>query len=146
MIKLLSYAEVKKGIETHLTYNYLSIESGRFSAFLKKLGISKGDRVFLCCDRIPELYISVVGVLKAGAILGPLFSSFGHRALKDRLLDSGAAAIIIQSSLLENVLEIRQKLPELKNIIVINGNISQSIGIEEIFTILTIIKKIMKII
>lgn len=118
----------KDGRETRLTYVYLSKESTLFASYLKGLGVSKGDRVFLCLDRMPELYISIIGIFKAGAILGPVFSSFGQEALKDRLEDSEASTIIIQSFMLEKVLEIRYKLPKLKNIIIIKDNNADSIN------------------
>lgn len=117
----------KDGKEIELTYDFLSKESTRFSGYLKSIGISKGDRVFLCSDRTPELYISVIGIFKAGGVLGPVFSSFGQEALRDRLFDSGASTIIIQSGLLERLLEVRNELPQIKNIIVIKDNNSEFI-------------------
>ena len=57
---------------------------------LRSLGVKKGDRVFVFLDRIPELYAAVFGTLKAGCVIGPLFSAFGPDAVRDRLADSGA--------------------------------------------------------
>lgn len=110
----------KSGTAAFLTYDFLSKESSRFAGFLRYLDIQTGDRVFIYSERIPELYISVLGALKHGAVLGVLFSSFGEDAITDRLSDCQASTIIVQSLFLDNVLKAKKNLPFLKNIIVIN--------------------------
>jgi acetyl-CoA synthetase len=50
------------------TFEDLSLESNRFANALRKLGIKKGDRVFVFMPRRPELYIAILGILKVGAI------------------------------------------------------------------------------
>jgi acetyl-CoA synthetase len=47
-------------------------------------------------DRIPELYLSFLGVLKIGAVVQPLFSAFGDESLHVRLENAGTRAIITQ--------------------------------------------------
>jgi len=118
----------KSGEEKKLTYNYLASESSRFATFLKYLGVSKGDRVFTYSDRIPQHYIAIIGAVKAGAVLGPLFSSFGKEAIKDRLYTAGASVLIVQQDLLGNVLEVSPSLPELKTVIVIKEGGSGKTG------------------
>jgi acetyl-CoA synthetase len=56
------------------TYNDLRIHSNTFAKFLQEIGIKPEDRVCLFMDRIPELYISFLGILKMGGIAQPLFS------------------------------------------------------------------------
>lgn len=109
----------KTGMEQRLTYEYLADESSRFAAFLKHMGISRGERVFTYSDRTPEHYISILGILKAGAVAGALFSSFGQDAARDRLSSSGAAAVIVQAPLLGNLLKVIHELPSLRKIIVV---------------------------
>ena len=55
-----------------------------------RLGIGKGDRVFIFMPRTPELYFSSARCLKVGAVVGPLFEAFMETAVKDRLQDSEA--------------------------------------------------------
>lgn len=50
--------------------------------------------------RSPELYISVLGIIKVGAVVGPLFEAFMETAVKDRLEDSGAVALVTTPELL----------------------------------------------
>src|SRR3569832_1752674 len=60
-----------------LSYGELSLLSNRFANALKNLGVSKGDRLFILASRIPELYIALLGSLKIGTVVCPLFSAFG---------------------------------------------------------------------
>ncbi|GFN32022.1 acetate--CoA ligase [Paenibacillus xylaniclasticus] len=105
------------------TYEQLSTHSNRFANVLRKYGIGRGDRVFIFMPRTPELYISLLGILKVGAVVGPLFEAFMETAVKDRLLDSGAKAIVTTPQLLGRIK--RDELPELKHIIVF-GETDQS--------------------
>jgi acetyl-CoA synthetase len=74
------------------------------------------DRVCLLLDKVPELYIGFLGVLKTGAVVEPLFSAFGEDALVARMLDSRAAAIITQRRHLGKVRKARERLPDLKEV------------------------------
>ncbi len=51
--------------------------TNRFANVLRELGVGKGDRVFVLAGRIPELYVAVLGSLKNGSVVSPLFSAFG---------------------------------------------------------------------
>ncbi len=105
--------------EKRYTFRQLSEESNRFANLLLKLGIKKGDRVFIFMPRIPQLYFAFLGILKTGAIAGTLFQAFGPAALKDRLGNSEAVAVVTHESLKERIYEVKGELPELKHIIVV---------------------------
>ncbi|MGE5328849.1 MAG: AMP-binding protein [Deltaproteobacteria bacterium] len=109
----------KTGSEHFLTYDFLSRRSSQFANFLKDSGVLAGDRVFVYSERSADFYIALLGILKRGAILGVLFSSFGEDAIVDRLSDCKASTIIVEASLLNKVLSAKSKLDSLKNIIVI---------------------------
>jgi len=51
-------------------------------------GVKPGERVCLFLDRVPDLYIAFLGILKLGAIVQPLFSAFGEDSLETRLGDA----------------------------------------------------------
>lgn len=53
--------------------------------------MGKGERVFVLAGRIPELYVAVLGTLKNGSVLSPLFSAFGPEPIAARLRIGGAA-------------------------------------------------------
>ncbi|WP_246941277.1 acetate--CoA ligase [Bacillus pinisoli] len=85
--------------------------------------VEKGDRVFIFMPRSPELYFMVLGALKLGAIVGPLFEAFMEGAVKDRLLDSEAKVLVTTPSLLERVP--LEDLPSLKSIILVGDDVRE---------------------
>jgi acetyl-CoA synthetase len=84
------------------------------------LGVKKGDRVFTYMDRIPEIFICLLGALKVGGVIGPLFSAFGPDAVKDRLGDCEARVLITTTKLVPTAHEILEDLPALETIIIVN--------------------------
>jgi acetyl-CoA synthetase len=108
------------GEEKKYTYNDVKRFSNGFALYLQKTGIKPGDRVCLFMDRIPELYIGFVGIIKMGAIAQPLFSAFGEESLFVRLNDAGTSAIITQKKHVSKVRKIREQLPNLKHIIIVD--------------------------
>lgn len=113
--------EDENGFQKEYTFHDIKRQSDKFANVLKNIGIEKGDRVFLFLPRIPELYISIVALAKVGAIAGPLFSAFGSDAVKDRLFDCKAKAIITTPELNERVRVIKGQVPMLKHIILVNS-------------------------
>ncbi|TVX94185.1 acetate--CoA ligase [Paenibacillus agilis] len=113
------------------TYAELSRKSNQFANVLRKQGITKGERVFVFMPRTPELYFSLFGILKIGAVVGPLFEAFMETAVKDRLEDSGASAIVTTPELLHRIP--REHLPELKHIVLVGENIQADEGIVDYY-------------
>lgn len=109
------------------TFADLSRKTNQFANVLRKLGIQKGDRIFIFMPRTPELYVSLLGSLKVGAVVGPLFEAFMETAVRDRLEDSGAVAIVTTPSLVHRVP--RSELPALKNIVLVGEGVEQEEGI-----------------
>ena len=52
---------------------------------LRSLGVGKGDRVFTIMGRIPELYVAMLGALRNGCVVSPLFSAFGPEPIATRV-------------------------------------------------------------
>lgn len=102
------------------TYNDLRRYSNTFASFLTRSGLKAGDRVCLFMDRIPELYIGFVGILKTGAIAQPLFSAFGEDSLFVRLENAQTSAIFTQKKHISKVRKIREKLPHLQHIFIVD--------------------------
>ncbi len=112
----------KDGEEERYTFGEMKNESNKFANVLKSLGVGRGDRVFIFMDRIPELYFAFFGILKVGAIAGPLFSAFGPEPVRDRMQDSSAKVLITQPSLRDRISGIIPELFELQHIVVVNKN------------------------
>ncbi|WP_424765896.1 acetate--CoA ligase [Paenibacillus sp. sgz302251] len=109
------------------TFEQLSKQSNRFANVLRKLGINKGERMFIFMPRTPELYFSALGAWKVGAVVGPLFEAFMETAVKDRLLDSDAVAIVTTPALFKRIK--REELPNLKHIIVFGQDVPKEAGV-----------------
>ncbi len=102
------------------TFNEIRLASNTIGTFLNKLGVKPEDRVCLFMDKIPELYLGFLGILKIGAIAQPLFSAFGDESLHVRLENAGTTAVITQRKHVAKVRKIIDRLPSLKYIIVVD--------------------------
>ncbi|PTX55201.1 acetyl-CoA synthetase [Melghirimyces profundicolus] len=105
--------------EEKYTFQQMKEQSNRFGNVLRKIGVKKGDRVFIFMPRSPELYFSLLGTIKIGAIVGPLFEAFMEAAVRDRLEDSEAVALVTTPQLLNRVPV--DELPALKHIILVGA-------------------------
>jgi acetyl-CoA synthetase len=108
------------GVEKKYTYNDIRLRTNTIASFLKGLGVEQGERVCLFMDKIPELYIGLLAVLKLGAVAQPLFSAFGDESLFIRLENAGTKAIITQRKHVGKVRQILDKLPGLKHVIIVD--------------------------
>jgi acetyl-CoA synthetase len=104
------------------TFRDLSVLSNGFAKLLVDRGVRPGDRVCIFMDRIPALYISFLGILKTGAIAQPLFSAFGDDSLEVRLASAETCAIFTTQKHVKKVRRIREKLPSLELVIVVDGD------------------------
>ncbi len=120
------------GEEKRYTYDDIRVYSNAIGAFLRNLGVKNEDRVCLFMDRIPELYIGLVGILKIGAIAQPLFSAFGDESLFVRLENAGTSAIITQRKHALKVRKIIDRLPNLKHIIIVDHDEKRELKEREI--------------
>lgn len=114
-----------EGKERRYSFNDLRVLSNTVAQFLLDIGVDPGERVCLFLDRVPELYIGFLGILKTGAVAQPLYSAFGDESLFVRLKDAGTSAIVTQKKHLPKVRKIRDRLPELRHIIVVDAGGSE---------------------
>ena len=111
-----------QGLEVEeYTFADLKRETDRAANALRSAGIEKGDRVFFLSDRIPELYFGFFGALKLGALAAPLFSAFGPEPISERVGRAEGKAMITTPKLLSKVNEIRDNLPSLEHVIIMDG-------------------------
>lgn len=104
------------------TFKEMKDFSNKAGNVLKNYGdVEKGDRVFIFMPRSPELYFALLGAVKLGAIVGPLFEAFMEGAVRDRLEDSEAKVLITTPELLERVP--LNDLPALKTVFLVGDNV-----------------------
>ena len=95
--------------------------SNRLANALRANGVASGDRIGILLPQCPETAIAHIAVYKLGAIAIPLFTLCGPDALEYRLMNSGAKAVVTDGTNIEKLLQIRDRLPELKIIFVTRG-------------------------
>ena len=105
-----------------ISYAELAGAVNRFANLLRGLGVAKGDAVFVLCGRIPELYAAVLGALKCGAVVAPLFSAFGPQPLKTRVNLGRGKVLVTTASLYERrVKKVAGEMPTLEHVLQVDG-------------------------
>lgn len=115
-----------KDDQRHESYTFEDMKkySNKAANVLKnEADVKKGDRVFIFMSRTPELYFAFLGILKIGAIVGPLFEAFMEKAVADRLENSEAKVIITNKALLPRIP--KDKLPHLEKIVVVDNDVEE---------------------
>jgi acetyl-CoA synthetase len=112
------------GTSTLTTHDISYAELGRltrkFTNVLRGLGIGKGDKVFVIMGRVPELYISMLGALRNGSVVSPLFSAFGPEPIATRV-NIGAADVLVTTAAIykRKIAKIRAELPSVKHVLIV---------------------------
>jgi acetyl-CoA synthetase len=106
-----------------LTYDALLRQANRFANLLQQYGVKRGEVVTTLLGRCPELFVTVLGTLKAGCVFSPLFSAFGPEPIRSRLELSGASVLVTTESLYgRKVAPIRPQLPHLRQVLLIRDH------------------------
>lgn len=102
--------------ETH-TFEDLDRRSNRLANGLERMGIERGDRVAVVVPQKPANPLTHLACWKLGAVSLPLSVLFGEQALRHRLEDSGAKAVVTDESVAETVAAAAADCPELERVI-----------------------------
>ncbi len=106
--------------ERELSFGELSRLTNRFANLLQGLGVRRGEPVFVLTGRIQELYVAVLGSLKIGAVVSPLFSAFGPEPIATRF-KLGKGVVLVTTDLLyeRKVAKVRDQLPTLRHVLLV---------------------------
>ncbi len=108
----------KDGAVQDFTFGDLKEQSSRFANILKRLGVGKGERVFVLAGRIPALYIAALGCLKNISVFCPLFSAFGPEPIRQRLSrGDGRLLVTTERQYAKKIAGIRESLPLLRHVL-----------------------------
>lgn len=88
------------------TFGDLTVLSNRLANALRGVGIAAGDRVGIVLPQRLEAGLAHLALAKLGAIALPLSGLFGPEALRYRLGDAGARAVITDARAAENVVDV----------------------------------------
>lgn len=112
----------KNGERRDLSYGELRSATNRFANALLGLGVQAGDRVFTLLGRIPDLHVAVLGALKIGAVVSPLFSAFGPEPVAQRLRLGDARVLVTTPALYRRkVAPVRESVPALAHVLLVGG-------------------------
>ena len=111
----------ESGAEHRFSFEDLRCLSNRFANVLDAHGLRRGDRVAVLLPQAPETAIAHIAAFKAGLISVPLFELFGPDALRFRLADSGARALVTNGVGAAKIEELRDLLPNLERVYTIDG-------------------------
>lgn len=119
--------EGEDGEERVCSYRQLLFYVNKMANALKSLGVGKGDRVCIYMPLTPEGIMSMLACARLGAVHSVVYAGLGHGALRDRIIDAGAKAVICADvgyrrgkavELLEIVRNAVEGLDEVESIIV----------------------------
>jgi acetyl-CoA synthetase len=82
------------GNSLHISYQQLHDNVCRMANALKKLGVTKGDRVCIYMPMIPEAAYAMLACTRIGAVHSVVFGGFSPEALKDRIRDASCKILI----------------------------------------------------
>jgi acetyl-CoA synthetase len=106
-----------------LSYAELARSARRFTNVLRSLGINKGDKVFTIMGRRPELYITILGALRNGSIVSPLFSAFGPEPLATRVTIGEATVLVTTAAIYHRkIVKIRDQLTSVRHIFLVDDD------------------------
>ncbi|MBI2558584.1 long-chain-fatty-acid--CoA ligase [Candidatus Woesearchaeota archaeon] len=118
--------------EQRVTFNEIQLNANKAANALNSIGIAKGDRVAQYLPNCLELVYSLMGNFKNGSIIVPMNISFKEQEIHHILSDSGAKAVVTDMERLAVLKKVIPKLPELKHIILIDGNEQNTHNFHEI--------------
>ena len=136
--KVAIFWEGEPGDRRVFTYWELHREVNRFAAALKKLGIRRGDRVAIYLPMIPEAAIAMLACARIGAPHSVVFGGFSSEALRDRINDASAKAVITsdigyrrgqQVPLKKNVDGAVAQTPSIQHVIVVQRDDAPAAGV-----------------
>ncbi len=104
-----------------VSYAELGRLTRKFTNVLRSLGVGKGDRVFLIMGRVPELYISMLGALRNGSVVSPLFSAFGPEPIATRVTIGEANVLVTTTAIYRRkIAKVADQLTSVRHILLVD--------------------------
>src|SRR3712207_1020674 len=99
------------------------------------LGIQPGDRVSLLCNTRPEWTYADFAISSAGAVVVPIYPTNSPEECEWVAGNSDSVAIVCEdASQVAKIVQVRDSLPELRHIVVIDpsGDVADAIALDEL--------------
>ncbi len=89
--------------EERITYAELNKSADNLALYLISLGVGTNDFAGICLPRTPDMYIAMLGILKAGAAYIPIDTKYPAERVQFILKNCKAKAIISTSAILDTI-------------------------------------------
>ncbi|HEY0360810.1 MAG TPA: long-chain fatty acid--CoA ligase [Solirubrobacteraceae bacterium] len=116
-----------KGDEVAWTWAELRERVDALAAGLTGLGLERGDTVALLLSNRPEFHLCDLAVVTAGATPFSIYMQYGPDQIRHVVSDAGARTIITEQQFLATVLEAREELADLEQVIVVDGEAPEGV-------------------
>ncbi|MGD0764922.1 MAG: long-chain-fatty-acid--CoA ligase [Dehalococcoidia bacterium] len=103
--------------DEEITYRQVNERANRVANGLKAMGVRKGDVVSAYLPNCPDYFYVWFGIVKLGAVFGPINALFKGDEVRHVLSDSGAVAVITSEALLDTVRAACGSCPALRHVI-----------------------------
>lgn len=112
----------RDGAWPELTYGELDERIRGIAAGLVALGLGPGDRVSILAETRPEWTTTSLAITVAGLVVVPIYPSNSPEECAWVLGDAGSRVVIVENAMqAAKVQEVRDRLPRLERIVVIDG-------------------------
>jgi long-chain acyl-CoA synthetase len=116
-----------------LTYAELRDTTREIALGLAALGVRPGDRVCVLSETRPEWVQVEFGIAAAGAVVVPIYPSSSPEECEWVIGDSGAVAVIFENAAqMAKVEHVRERLPEFRHGIVVDGAVEEAVSLEQL--------------
>ncbi len=116
-----------------ITYRRLGELAREIARGLIELGIQRGERIAILCSTRAEWTLVEAGAACAGLVVVPVYHTNSPEECRHVLADSSARAIVCEdASQVTKIDRIRESCPELRHVLVIDGEAPGAITIDEL--------------
>jgi len=105
--------------DTKITYAELNARANQVARHLDQLGVRTESMVSVCMDRTPEMVISILAILKLGAVYAPLDPFYPAERLAFMIKDTRSQLLLTQQNLAQRIGE------SFKHVILIDSDWAQ---------------------
>ncbi|USQ79219.1 AMP-binding protein [Ornithinimicrobium faecis] len=86
------------GAEETLTFDQIATRSDQVASFLTTQGVTRGDSVIVMLGNQVELWDTMLGIMKIGAVIMPTTTAVGPADLRDRIERGTARAVVANAA------------------------------------------------
>jgi long-chain acyl-CoA synthetase len=116
-----------------VSYRELGVIASELASGLIALGVEPGDRVGILCSTRPEWTYASFGITSAGAVVVPIYPTNSPEECEWVAGNSESRVVICEDpGQVAKIVKVRERLPELETIVVIDGDADDAISLDDL--------------